>query len=158
MHNNDVNKKVKALLSTPFPNELVRKLVKFLIKTYCRMRGKDFCRKLMASENNNHNLTKATRSEIAVVSNPNSYKKKKKPSKKDEKQNNENQENHDPNTYHMASAPPELDTNHTLLPETPTGLGIESLFSFFDRITNEIIDLSNVTNMEANLFQDIDNE
>lgn len=58
----------------------IREVISYMTRTYCRMRGKDFVRNLMAIEFDN--LTKAHRSQMAAIS-------KKKGKKKSKESNNE---------------------------------------------------------------------
>ena len=56
--------------------EVMDMLVLYLVQTYCRMRGKDFCRQVMAT--NFRNLGKGVRPTLAVLSDKLSYEKKEK--------------------------------------------------------------------------------
>ena len=51
-------------------DETVDELVGHLVKTYCRMRGKDFVRKYMQHGFKNKNLGKGIRPTLAIISNP----------------------------------------------------------------------------------------
>ena len=63
---------VEEILSVTYEDDIIIDLVAYLVKTYCRMRGKDFCRQMMATDFNN--LGKSLRSKLAVLSDRESYK------------------------------------------------------------------------------------
>ena len=64
--------------------------VLFMCRTYCRMRGKDFSRNLMATEFNNHG--KALRSTVAVKADSKTYADKHKHKKNSSKSKNKEDE------------------------------------------------------------------
>ena len=68
--------------------DVMTQLVVHLIRTYCRMRGKDFCRQLMTT--NFSNLGKGIRPTMAVLSDKQSYQ-----VVKNEKKENESNESSD---------------------------------------------------------------
>ena len=67
---------VKDILFIEPPVEELHDLVKYLVQTYCCMRGKDYCRQLMRTDFNN--LGKCVHSKLAVLSNKDNYAKKSK--------------------------------------------------------------------------------
>lgn len=75
LENIEVREAVKDLLLASYSDDIIFQLTKYLIRTYCRMRGKDFCRKLMSADFNN--LGKAIRSQVAVLLDSKSYSKNK---------------------------------------------------------------------------------
>ena len=66
---------VENILSVDYEDEVINDIVSYLVQTYCRMRGKDFCRQMMATDSNN--LGKSLRSKLAVLTDKNSYAKNK---------------------------------------------------------------------------------
>ena len=73
--------------------------VLFMCRTYCRMRGKDFSRNLMATEFNN--LGKALRSTVAVKADSKTYadKHKHKKNSKSKSKNKEDETNEEEEAY-----------------------------------------------------------
>ena len=70
----EVRQCVQQVMDSTIDNDVMDDLVSYLIQTYCRMRGKDFCRQIMAT--NFKNLGKGIRPTMAVLSDKSSYVKK----------------------------------------------------------------------------------
>ena len=56
--------------------DVISSVVTYITRAYCRMRGKDFARKVMST--NTHSLKQSRRPTLAAVSNPALYKAKRK--------------------------------------------------------------------------------
>jgi ribosomal protein L12E/L44/L45/RPP1/RPP2 len=63
--------------------DVIAKVTKYITRTYCRMRGKDFARKLMSKDTNS--LKQSRRPTLAAVSNPATHEAKRQKKKGDDK-------------------------------------------------------------------------
>ena len=70
----ELRKMAKNILMTEADGDDLSDLVQYLTKTYCQMRGRDYCRQMMVTDFDN--LGKCICSKLAVLSNKDNYKKK----------------------------------------------------------------------------------
>ena len=89
---------------------VVSELISHLVRTYCRMRGKDFCRQLMATDFTN--LGKGVRPTMAVLSDKKTYKSMKIHDTSNGNKNKDNAEYHNFNNLAETFTTDENENDH----------------------------------------------